>query len=62
MARIIIHKNLTVEELNEKRLLENFNLTYEERIKKAFDLMKVALMFSQKDKSKFKKGIIVRGA
>ena len=59
MAQIIIHNNLSVEELNEKRLFDDFNLTYQERINKAFKLMRLAIMFSQKDKTAFKKGILI---
>lgn len=59
MAQIIIHNNLTVEELNEKRLFDDFNLTYSERVNKAFKLMRLAILFSQKDKTTFKKGILI---
>jgi hypothetical protein len=59
MAQIIIHNNLTVEELNEKRLFDDFNLTYRERVNKAFKLMRLAILFSQKDKTTFKKGILI---
>ncbi len=62
MAKIIIHKDLTVEELNEKRLFDDFKLTHKERMNKAFKLMKLALLFSQKDKTTFKKGIIIKKA
>ena len=58
MARIIIHRDLTMEEINEKRLFEDFNLTYEERMRKAFQLMRLSILFSKKEKSTFKKGII----
>lgn len=60
MAKIIIHNNLTVEEINEKRLFEDFKLSHKERISKAFKLMQLAIMFSQKDKTKFKKGILIK--
>jgi hypothetical protein len=59
MAKIIIHKNATVEEINEKRLFEDFNLSHKERMIKAFKLMRLAILFSQKDKTVFKKGIII---
>ena len=59
MAQIIIHNKLTIEELNEKRLFDDFNLTYRERINKAFKLMRLAILFSQKDKTTFKKGILI---
>ena len=62
MARIIIHNNLTVDQINEQRLFEDFKLTHKERMNKAFKLMKLAMMFSQKDKRTFKKGIIVKAA
>ena len=60
MARIIIHNNLTVEQINEQRLFNDFNLTHKERMSKAFKLMKLSLLFSQKDKTQFKKGIIIK--
>ena len=60
MAQIIIHSNLTTEQLNEKRLFDDFKLTHKERIKKAFQLMRLAILFSQKDKNTFKKGIIIK--
>lgn len=62
MAQIIIHNNLTVEEINEKRLFEDFNLSYKERMNKAFKLMRLAILFSKKDKTIFKKGIIIKTA
>lgn len=60
MAKIIFNKNLTVDEINENRLQADFNLSHKERMNKAFNLMKLALMFSQKDKNTFKKGIIIK--
>lgn len=62
MAKIIIHKDLTVEEINDQRFFEDFKLTHKERISKAFKLMQLAVMFSQKDKTTFKKGIIIKTA
>ena len=59
MAQIIIHNKLTIEEINEKRLFDDFKLTYHERINKAFKLMRLAILFSQKDKTTFKKGILI---
>lgn len=60
MAQIIIHNNLTIKQLNEKRLLNDFKLTHRERMNKAFQLMRLAILFSQKDKNTFKKGIIIK--
>ena len=60
MAQIIIHNNLTIEELNEKRLFDDFKLTHKERMNKAFKLMRLSILFSQKDKSTFKKRIIIK--
>ena len=59
MAQIIIHNNLTTEQLSEQRLVDGFKLTHKERISKAFQLMRLAILFSQKDKSTFKKGIMI---
>jgi len=53
MARIIIHNTLTVEQINEQRLFDDFKLTHKERIHKAFKLMQLSMMFSQKDKTLF---------
>lgn len=60
MAQIIIHNNATIEQINEQRLIEDFNLSYSERVSKAFKLMRLGLMFSQQDKSTFKKRIIIK--
>ncbi len=60
MARIIIHNNLTVEQINEQRLFEDFKLTHKERMNKAFKLMQLSILFSKKDKSVFKKGILIK--
>lgn len=62
MVSIIIHNNLTVEQINEQRLFEDFKLTHKERMDKAFKLMRLSIMFSQKDKSVFKKGISIKKA
>ena len=60
MARIIFNDNTTVDAINEKRKEADFNMSYEQRIYKAFKLMKLALLFSQKDKSTFKKKLIIK--
>jgi len=62
MAKIIIHNNLSVEQINDNRLFEDFKLTHKERMNKAFNLMKLAILFSNKDKTTFKKGIISKVA
>jgi len=45
MAKLIIHKEANPETINERRLFENFALTHAERMKKAFQLMKLSLLF-----------------
>lgn len=55
MARIIFHTNKTNEEVNEARLLADFNRSYEERMHKAFQLMKLTLLFSEKNKNHLKR-------
>lgn len=45
MAKIILHTNTDVEAINERRLQENFALSYDERMKKAFQLMRLSLLF-----------------
>ena len=57
MARIILHSNLANDELNEERLRQDFDCTHEERMRKAFNLMKLAILFSNKRNAKFQKGI-----
>jgi hypothetical protein len=60
MAAIIINKDLTVDEVNEKRLRRDFNLSHKERIAKAFKLMRLAILFSKRGNAKFKKRIIIK--
>ncbi|MDI1354445.1 MAG: hypothetical protein PSX36_05990 [bacterium] len=61
MARIIIHKNVSPDELHEQRLRDDFKLSHEERMKKAFKLMRLGLLFSQRSKAGFGKKIIING-
>ena len=61
MAKIVIHTNLTNEEVSDLRLKKNFKLSYQERMRKAFDLMKLSILFSKKDKIIFKKRIRING-
>lgn len=60
MAHIIIHNNLTVEQINEQRLFEDFKLTHKERMNKAFKLMRLSMLFSQKNKTIVKKGLLIK--
>jgi phosphopantetheine adenylyltransferase len=59
MGKIIIH-HLTNDELIEKRKQEFFALSYEERIKKFFQLMRVSRMFSQDKKINSRNKIIIK--
>lgn len=43
MAKLILHNNQSLEEINNRRLLENFALTPEQRIKKMFELIKMSI-------------------
>ncbi len=61
LAKIVIHTNLTNEEVSDLRLKKNFKLSYQERMRKAFELMKLSILFSKKDKIIFKKGIRING-
>lgn len=46
MAKLILHERpLTREEIEERRLLENLKRTPEERIKRMFMLMELAMKF-----------------
>ena len=45
MAKLILHTDANVDSINERRLFENFALTHTERMKKAFQLMKLSLLF-----------------
>jgi hypothetical protein len=48
MAKIILHTNLSVDAINDLRLLEDFTLSHKQRMDKAFKLMKMAMLFSNK--------------
>ncbi len=45
MAKLILHTNPDLNAINERRLQENFALTPQERLKKAFELMRLSLLF-----------------
>jgi hypothetical protein len=60
MAKIIIHNNLSVDEINEKRLFEDFSMSHKQRMNKAFELMKLSILFSKFSNKEFKKGIILK--
>lgn len=60
MAKIIINHNSTIESTNEMRMREDLMLSHTQRIDKAFKLMRLSLLFSKKDKTIFKKGIILK--
>lgn len=52
MAKIIFNTNLTVDEVNDKRLYEGFLLKPEERVKKMFQLIKMSLKLKSIDAPK----------
>ena len=59
--KLILHTEPNPENISERRLLENFALSYNERMKKAFDLMKLSLMFKNGPlKSPQAKGIVLK--
>ncbi|MES2591690.1 MAG: hypothetical protein V4608_07385 [Bacteroidota bacterium] len=61
MAKLILHANADVEAINERRLQENFNLTYQERMKRAFDLMKLSFLLKEGEiKKPQAKGIVLK--
>lgn len=47
MAKIIIHNNLSVDEINEKRLFEDFSMSQKQLMNKAFELIKLSILFSK---------------
>ncbi len=60
MAKIVIHENSTIESTNEMRLVEDFKLSYNQRIEKAFKLIRLSLLFSKEGKTNFKKRILLK--
>jgi hypothetical protein len=60
MAKIIIHKHLSVEEINEQRLLDDFSMSHKQRMNKAFELMRLSMLFSKQNNMVFKKEIILK--
>ncbi len=61
MAKLILHTNADVAAIIERRMQEDFALTYQERLKKAFELMRLSLLF-KKDaiKKPANKGIVLK--
>ncbi len=45
MAKVILHTSSNLDAINERRLKEIFALTHQQRLKKAFELMKLSLLF-----------------
>lgn len=61
MAKLILHTNPDIDAIKERRLRENFALTPEERLKKAFKLMRLALLFKNGPiKKPAGKGIVLK--
>jgi hypothetical protein len=59
--KIIVHKEADLEKIAEKRLEENFLLSHDNRIKKAFQLMKLSLMFKNESIKKPQgKGLLLK--
>lgn len=42
--KLILHKEPNIESINERRLLENMSLSYEERMQKLAKLIKLSLL------------------
>lgn len=51
MAKLILHSQSNLNNIAERRLLEDFALLKQERLNKAFRLMKLALMFKNTTKN-----------
>jgi len=62
MAKIIIHKHLSIDEINEQRLLDDFSKSHTQRMNKAFELMRLSMLFSKQNNMVFKKEIILKKA
>jgi hypothetical protein len=60
MAKIIIHKHLSVDEINEQRLLDDFSKSHKQRMNKAFELMRLSMLFSKQNNVLYRKGIILK--
>ena len=61
MAKLILHTKADLNKVNERRLLEDFSLTPKERINKAFELMKLSLLFKKNPIKKPQgKGIVLK--
>jgi hypothetical protein len=61
MAKLIIHTTADLDAIDERRLQENFALTPEERIQKAFQLMKLSLLFKKETLKKPQgKGVVLK--
>jgi hypothetical protein len=45
--KLILHTESSIEAINEKRLLENYALTHQQRMKIAFELMKLSFLFKK---------------
>lgn len=61
MAKLILHTEANVDSINERRLCESFALTHGERMKKAFELMKLSLLFKKNSiKKPLGKGIVLK--
>ncbi len=61
MAKLILHTTADSNKINERRLLEDFALNHNERINKAFELMKLSLLFKNDSIKKPQgKGIVLK--
>lgn len=61
MAKLILHTEANIDSINDRRLSESFALTHRERMKKAFELMKLALLFKKNPiKNPQGKGIVLK--
>lgn len=61
MAKLILHTEANVEGIRERRMQEDFALSYSERMKKAFELMKLSLLFkSTSIKQPKARGIVLK--
>jgi len=58
MAKIIINEGLSLEQIKERRLTDDFNRSPAERLKKGFRLMRLSKLFSKN--KEIKKGIIIK--
>ena len=62
MAKLILHpETKTLSEIDERRMQEDFALSKKERMKKAFQLMRLSILFKETEiKLPLSKGLVLK--